>query len=106
MGVCNESWEMIHKRLMQEFWSAMNAQNERIQSDQPDTPDGSPSQDTGPANLFDPPPGFPEGSREFFNQMAHVLIRVQMEAILRNMADGVMTAVAKELSPQAQESRR
>lgn len=93
MEPVGQSWEPIHQRLMVTFWDAMKVNAERVQMDQVD-PQGNPT----PLYNFEPPPGFPPGSKEFFEQMAYALIRVQMEGILRNMIDGVMTSVAKELT--------
>ncbi len=85
MEPVGQSWEPVHQRLMQEFWAAINANVERIE--QPGRPQYN----------FQPPEGFPEGSKEFFEGMAYSIVRVQMEGILRNMVDSAMTAVAKEL---------
>lgn len=91
-GGIGESWEPIHKRLMQEFWGAINANTERIES-------------TGPQYDFQVPDGFPEGSKAFFEGMAYAIVRVQMEQILRNMVDAAMTAVAKEVVQIQRQSR-
>jgi truncated hemoglobin YjbI len=80
-----ESWEPIHQRLMQEFWGAIQANVERVER-------------KGPQYDINPPEGFPEGSKQFFENFAHALVRVQMEGILRNMVDAAMTSVAKELA--------
>jgi hypothetical protein len=80
-----ESWEPIHQRLMQNFYEAINANVERIEQ-------------TGPPYNFEVPEGFPEGSKQFFENMAFAIVRVQMEGILHNLVDASFTAIAKELS--------
>jgi len=90
-----QSWEPIHQRLMQEFWGAINANSERIEEDRPKTPTAE--------YQFELPPGFPEGSREFFANFAHSIVHVQIEQILRTSVDATMTAVAKEAARIYQE---
>jgi hypothetical protein len=91
MSQVDESWEPIHQRLMQEFWGAVKATAERQE-----VPNNTPATQYS----FEPPAGFPEGSKEFFERMAFAIVRVQMEEILRNMVDSTLTAVAKEMFEQ------
>jgi len=94
MTSIGESWEVVHKRLMRGFWEAINAGRGEGQAGAP--PSGSSSQYN-----IEPPAGFPEGSKEFFEAFAHSIVRVQMEGILRNVVDGVMTAISREISYRA-----
>jgi hypothetical protein len=90
-----QSWEPIHQRLMQEFWGAINANSERIEEDRPKTPSAE--------YQFELPEGFPEGSQAFFANFAHGIVHIQIEQILRNSVDAVMTSVAKEAALLYQE---
>jgi hypothetical protein len=85
-----ESWEVIHKRLMDEFRAAIQANVKRVEQ---------PKNSRSGFN-FELPEGFPEGSQEFFDNFAYALIRVRMENILQNLTDAVMTSIAKEIANQ------